>query len=262
MPTSKELLRVTLDLLFPEGVDQFAQFLQLRHNRRTFFHGSTFFGTALTHSDPDAMILELNGPTSLHHYWPLCTQLLVISRSRALVYSDAASETWVEVLDRCLKEDPSTAATALKSKPSRNGGRPVATPSAIVSAISATKQKPKRYNILYDHIADIRVKGEVGREDGEVLRRIISHACSTTGLALSETAPDAVPKVGEFYHLASRDQYAPPGCLRLLLRSADEVRKVHAALHGQTVRVGTDRVAIEILNTPMQLGPLPGNGRR
>ncbi|CAK0847085.1 unnamed protein product, partial [Prorocentrum cordatum] len=177
-PAILGLRAVTVDLLFPDGVDQLAQFLQLRHLRRPEFPESAFFGSTLMYSDPDAMTLEINGSASLHHYW----------------------------------------------------------------------QRPKLRNNVTDHIADIQVQGEVGQEDGDVLRRIFMHACSATGLALAETAQDAVPK--------------PGGRLRILLSSTAEVRKVHAALHGQTVRAGTYNVVVEVMNAQMHLGSLPGNGRR
>ena len=91
---------------------------------------------------------------------------------------------------------------------------------------------------------------------------VLAHAIGTTGLQLTETAVDATPKPGEFYHLASRDEHAPPGRLRLLLRDAEEVRKLHAALHGQTVQVRSERVAIEVANSALARESLPGNGGR
>ena len=73
------------------------------------------------------------------------------------------------------------------------------------------------------------------------------------------------PKLGEFVHLASVDPAAPPGRLRLFLRSEDEVRKFYAPLHGQTVQVGQDLVAIEIsndiINAASLLETLRGGGR-
>ena len=49
--------------------------------------------------------------------------------------------------------------------------------------------------------------------------------------------------------MATRDSAAAPGRLRLLLRSQDEVRQFHNALHGQTDQIGMDRVAIERVGT-------------
>eukprot|EP00959_Pyramimonas_sp_CCMP1952_P252345 5272373-Pyramimonas_sp.AAC.1 len=207
--STAEAPRVTVDLLFPADVGVLAQFLQLRHLRRSALPGSAFFGSTLMYNDPDAMILEFNRPTSLHHYWPLCTQLLVLSDSRALVYSEASSDTWVEVLDRCMLGDPLTAATKLKWKPSR-GGRAVATPSVVASTLAATTRRAKQNPNLHDYVTDLKLQGEVGRGDAEVLRRILNHACTATGLTLTEAVNDAMPKPGEFYHLASRNKFAPP----------------------------------------------------
>ena len=260
--STKEIPRVTVDLIFPVGQAPLTQFLQLRHLRRTDFPAHTFFGSTGMFSDADAMILEFNSPSSLHHYWPLCSQLIVISSTRALVYSEATSEVWVQTLDRHITEDPMTAATMLKWKPSRHGGRPVATPSATAGALaSSSKQRASQRLNNFDYITDVRLRGEVGREDAEVLRSIMTHACSATGIILQEARPDGPPRIGEFYHMASRDSAAPPGRLRLLLRDREEVCRVHVALHEQTVQVSSDHVAIEVVDDDWNVALLSGNAR-
>ena len=55
---------------------------------------------------------------------------------------------------------------------------------------------------------------------------------------------------------------APPGKLRLLLESAEAVRKVYAALHCQALLVGQDRVGIEVGNDLVDRQSVPGNAQR
>ena len=204
-----------IDLISPKGFVEFAILLLLGHLRRQALPSDSFFGLRSLFKAADAMILETISPTCLHHFWPLCSQMLPISGGKTLLYSDAAAEVWTDTLDRVLAQDAGSAATRLKWKPSRFGGRAIACPSVMPSAVPASRQKPKLHHSMHDHITDIRVMGEVGREDAEVLRRILAHAIDITGLQLTETAVDATPKPGEFYHLASRDEHAPPGRLRL-----------------------------------------------
>ena len=115
---------------------------------------------------------------------------------------------------------------------------------------------------MTDYIAEVTVKGEMGKEDAEVLRRLMVHACTVTGFNIKEAADGRSPKIGEFVHLASVDAAAPPGRLRLFLGSEEEVRKFHMALHGQTVQVGQDRIAIELSNDIIDGSHFMGNGRR
>eukprot|EP00959_Pyramimonas_sp_CCMP1952_P164856 3445769-Pyramimonas_sp.AAC.1 len=63
----------------------------MRHLRRTILPETTSFGSSLMYG-PDAMLLEVNSPTVLHHFWPLCSQMVVLSDTRSLVYSEASSE--------------------------------------------------------------------------------------------------------------------------------------------------------------------------
>eukprot|EP00959_Pyramimonas_sp_CCMP1952_P472480 9500105-Pyramimonas_sp.AAC.1 len=64
----------------------------------------------------------------------------------------------------------------------------------------------------------------------------MAHACTATGISLTETDYSRDPREGEFVHLASKDPAAPPGRLRLLLPGAEAVRRIRAALHGQTIQ--------------------------
>jgi len=260
--SDKETPRVCVDLIFPTPHTELAQFLQLRHLRRAGLPQSTFFGSKSMFGDSNAMIMDINGPSSTHHYWPLCTQMIAVSNSKLLIYTEATVETWTEVMDRVLAMDANSAATKLKWKPSKNGGRPIASPTATTSALAATRRKANKSASMTDYIAEVTVKGEMGKEDAEVLRRLMVHACTVTGFNVKEAADGRSPKTGEFVHLASLDAAAPPGRLRLFLGSEEEVRKFHMALHGQTVQVGQDRIAIELSNDIIDGSHFMGNGRR
>ena len=148
----------------------------------------------------------------------LCSEMVVLSNDKVLVYSDAASEVWSNKLDQIQSQDALAAATRLKWKPSKNGGCPVASPSATTTALSATRKQVGIGPSSMDHITEVILKGEVGREDAEVMSRIMAHAATSTGLTLKETAATTMPRIGESYHLASRDAAAPPGRLRLLIK--------------------------------------------
>ena len=90
----------------------------------------------------------------------------------------------------------------------------------------------------------------------------MTHVCQATGLQLQETDYSRTPAAGEYIHLASQDADAPAGRLRVLLNSAEEVRRLYNALHGQTVQVGQDRVGITVTNDVLDSRGVPGNERR
>jgi len=110
--------------------------------------------------------------------------------------------------------------------------------------------------------ADVTVQGEVGKEDGQVLAILMQHVTSNTGLSIQETDYSRAPRVGEYVHLASLDSTAQPGKLRVLLSSAEDVRRLYNALHGQTVQVGHDRVGIVVGSDLIDGRQVPGNELR
>ena len=95
-----------------------------------------------------------------------------------------------------------------------------------------------------------------------MVRLLMAHLCQAAGLQLQETDYAREPKLGEYIHLASQDPLNPPGRVRLLLGSREEVRKVYATLQDQTVQVGSDYIGIDVCNDLEEELKLPGNGRR
>ena len=67
----------------------------------------------------------------------------------------------------------------------------------------------------------LRFEAKVVKEDGHVLRLLMTHVCQATGLQLQETDYSQTPAAGEYIHLASQDADAPAGRLRVLLNSAE-----------------------------------------
>ena len=163
-------------------------------------------------------------------------------------------------MDGVFEEDSTETVARLKWKASRLGGRTIASPSATPGAMAAARRQGTRAASQVDYITDITLQGEIGREDGSVIRLLMVHLTQAVGLHLNETDYSREPKVGEYVHLGSKDATAQPGRARLLLASSEEVRKVHAALHGQSLQVGQDLVGIEVANDDLDAQRRPGNG--
>ena len=114
----------------------------------------------------------------------------------------------------------------------------------------------------YDYSATVTLPGEVGKEDGEVLNKLMAHAVAANGLQLQQAQDAQAPSFGEYLHLASVDPTARPGTMKVLLRDPEEVRKLYNALDGQTVQVGMDLVGVRVANDLMEVLPVPGNENR
>ena len=65
--------------------------------------------------------------------------------------------------------------------------------------------------------------------------------------------------VGQFAHVARLDPMAPPGRTRLLLKDVEQARAVRAAVHGQSVMVGLDRVGLRVVCDEHDTRGLPGH---
>ena len=253
-----------MQVLFQTGTAQLDQHLLMTLVRRTIAPPTTFLSNLDLAADDGALILETSGPSCVHHFWPLCTQLLALSATKMLLVSSASPETWTSKLDEVLMNDVTQAAQRLKWKPSRNGGRTIATPSATQVSLAATRRTRGHPNAasLSSRTVEVQALGELGREDAAVLRQLMTVTLATAGLSLAETPPDRGSRAGEFYHPASRGEGAPPGRIRALLRSEAELRLCTAALHGQVIKVGQDLVGIHVQNDLIQTEALAKNIHR
>eukprot|EP00959_Pyramimonas_sp_CCMP1952_P170899 3571206-Pyramimonas_sp.AAC.1 len=91
--------------------------------------------------------------------------MLALDSKRYLVVTAASNDTWSEVMDQVYLHDKQSAATRLKWKPSRNGGRVEATPSATATMLNAERRLGNKANRISEQIAEIVVKGELGKDD-------------------------------------------------------------------------------------------------
>ena len=116
--STREVPRVCVDLIFPESQTDLDVLLQLRHVRGSALPSDAYFGLRSMIGSSEAMVLETSSPLSLHHYWPLCTQLVPLSPTKALVFTDASAEVWTQVMDTTMRTDSMETSVRLKWKPS------------------------------------------------------------------------------------------------------------------------------------------------
>ena len=111
-----------------------------------------------------------------------------------------------------------------------------------------------------DHMVDSIVKGELGNQDAKAVTMIMDHVTSQLGIDTKENKESSGLRPGEYFALRARDVYAPPGRVRVLLRSPLEARRLYEGLHGQIVAIGSEQVAIEVRNDVIDGLARPGNG--
>ena len=198
----------------------------------------------------------------MRQYWPLCSQLLPIGAKKALVYTDYESSTWTGRMDYVMKNDQLETAVKIRWRASKHNGRSYATPTATSQALAASRRRGTGKTTSLHHQADVEIKGEVGRADGQVISLLMRHVVQCTGLQLRETSYQGPMQLGEFVHLASLDPDAPPGKVKVILASAQEVRRIYNALHGQTIMIGQDRIGIVVGNDLVEGQRVPGNDLR
>ena len=260
--SSEDIPRICLQLILSEDVANTTLLLYMRHHRGSALPVDAFYGFKDLFVDKESLILETTSPAAMHHYWSLCSQLVPISGRRALVVTQTEAETWTKRMDNVMENDSAETAVKLRWRASKHGGRTFASPTATTKALAASRRRGTAPISTLHFNAEVEILGEVGKEDGQVLALLMQHASRSLGLTIKETDYTRPPKIGEYVHLATLDTTAPPGKLRVCLSSADEVQKLHSALHGQTLLVGNARVGIAVGNDLLDGRQVPGGNLR
>ena len=184
---------------------------------------------------------------------------------KVLLASDAEPDTWQEVMDKMLQEDPLGAVSRIRWKPSRHGGKPFASPSALPQQLAAARRvranKPKCKAL--ESITHVDIKGHVQADEHAVLQHLMQHLGQIMGITLVESKDVASASSGSWRWLAASDPAAPPGRIRLFLSDEQEVHRVVSALHGKSIKVGSDLIGIQVSNDLRDANSLmhpPGNG--
>ena len=260
--STREIPRIAVVLYFPPSVPDLIVDRIMHSLRKDQLPGDALIADNSIYRDPGALVLTVGSMGGLTRYWQLATQMMAIGRNRFLVRTASAESTWTQVMTEVMKDTPAEVDATLRWKRSAGGGEIVAAPEATQVALAASRRRGARKASLLDHCAEVRVDGEVGREDAEVIRRLVMHAVSAAGINLREAANPEDPKRGEFRLPGARNPTARPGTAELFLRDEHEVLKVYHALDGQTVRVGGELIGITVTSDAVVARGAPGDRRR
>ena len=86
----------------------------------------------------------------------------------------------------------------------------------------------------------------------------MAHLAQSTGLAIAPATDAAAPRIGDLF----ADPDGRAGSAKVLLPDLESVRRVYAALDGQTVMAGSDRLAIRVQNDAADGKAVPGGQLR
>ena len=240
--------RFCVDVLFPGDTPDLSLVCLFQRLRRDHFPARTYWARQAIVRDRRSKLLELTTMNCLSEFWPLCTELLVVGKNRALVYSGTAELQWVEVFNRILRANDQEKSMRLKWRPSCSGGRVIAKPRALDESMAAARRLgPTGGTPASVQVAEVVAMGQIGREDQEIITLLMRHVIQATGLELRETDYTRPQEVGEFANLA-RGGAARPGRIRILVPNMEGVRKIDAALRGQHVAVGGQAVSFRVVS--------------
>ena len=81
----------------------------------------------------------------------------------------------------------------------------------------------------------------------------MQHVVQHTGLSFTRAADLEHPRAGEYTHCQVRTGASPSGLLRVLAKNQEDIRKIYAALHGQSILVGHEHVVLEVRNDLVEI---------
>ncbi|CAK0883473.1 unnamed protein product [Prorocentrum cordatum] len=244
---SEETPRGRVKIRYPLHKPRLEQELLMRQVRLLLPAGACFASQDLF-TDPGALIAELGHADAINSIWSLCSGALFLGKNRLLLTTEAAAGTWQVTMDSLIRNDPDTAVYKLKHRPSRHGGRPFSSPSALLARIAATRcaKQSRGASSPTQAIADVTITGRLHADEHAVVRNLMDHLVTQTGLQLTEQSDGPGNKIGTWKWLSDTDASAPPGRSRLFLKDLSKVSRVKAALHDKTIKIGMGTFRLQV----------------
>eukprot|EP00959_Pyramimonas_sp_CCMP1952_P432942 9066257-Pyramimonas_sp.AAC.1 len=241
--------RGRVEVRFTSTTSRLNQEAVMRHARQILPTGVRFASQDL-YTEPGSLIAELGHADVIASIWALCSGALFLSKSTLLLTTEATASTWQQAMDTLMRNDPDSAVYKLKWRPSRHGGRPFASPSALPARIAATRRtkQTRGTTSTVQAITDVEIKGHLHADEHALIRDLVTHLVGQTGISLTELQEDRGRRAGKWQWLAADDPAAPPGRFRLYLKDLEEVAKVRDTLHDKAVKVGMDTFRVQVFN--------------
>eukprot|EP00959_Pyramimonas_sp_CCMP1952_P260448 5445882-Pyramimonas_sp.AAC.1 len=116
-------------------------------------------------ANSDSLILEFSSTLALSQYWPLCTELVSVTPTKAVIYTSRDADAWTRAMDHVMQMDTEETSVKLRWKSSKYGGKVVAVPSATSRGLAASRRRGTAPISKHDFVAEVMVRGEIGQED-------------------------------------------------------------------------------------------------
>lgn len=150
-----------------------------------------------------------------------------------------------------MDEDPDIAVLRIRHRPSQGGGRILAAPEATAQQLGVSRRAARRPKAAdesaFTDVA-ISLRGGLGAEPLDAVRRLMAVVATKAGVAFRENDASPTPEAGSWTWDARFNPEAPPGRVRVRLADARQVQTMAEEVQGRAVQVGADLVAIEITN--------------
>ena len=191
--------RGRVEVRFACNTSRLDQELLIRHARRALPAGVCFASQDL-YTEPGCLIAELGHADVVASIWAICSGALFLSKSTLLLTTEASAGTWQQAMDTMMRNDPDSAVYKLKWRPSRHGGRPFATPSALPARIAATRRAKQTRGTAstVQAITDVEIKGHLHADEHALVRALVTHLVGQTGISLTELQEDRGHRAGKW----------------------------------------------------------------
>ena len=211
-------------------------------------------GSQYLYSNPLAKVLETTDEEALMAAWPLCEEILPLSRTRALCGTDEPPEKWQDLMNERLQFSPQQAILKVKHKASVNGGRPWATPAATNHQLAAARRSARKQPVEIAQAqleVQMKLHGGLGAAPQLVMRKLMEVVAGKVRYEIKERQPGERHPGGPVATWAwarSENPAAHPGQVLITVQEEQQVRALIDHCQDRAIQIGGDLVTSELSN--------------
>ena len=208
-------------------------------------------GTLSTMSSPTAMLLDCMAAAAGHEHGDLSWSSLVISPRLILIETRANTESWNSCLMAAWQRNPTTAGIKIRYRPSLHIKTPFAQVAATASSIAAVRARkghaPSNPTLRTPQTLRATLSMPLGTCGPleQWLPAFMQKVASINNIPLQKTAAESGLDVYKWREILAYDG-SWTGKVLVQLATSDEVHKLHASLHGQSIEIQHHQAAISV----------------
>ena len=199
-------------------------------------------------NDTEALLVDFNSPAALLPARGLCSMVMLLSPTRALVRTPAPAQTWAQILTAGVQSTPTCCIQRLRWRPSVRAGRTWVKPHVLDrdARSAAARARPRQHTRADPQgLLTVFLRGPLGPQSDALLQALVSALLQHTGAEAEHGSPNRVLQADQWAEMREADGTWNGG-IRFQFRSKEQALSFATQARSYAVVLGDLTTCLDV----------------